>query len=199
MKQAKYLQIDKTEKVYSSPRQEGTYLYFTGTGDNTASGAIGEGSSLFLTNTEAEKTVARSVQFIEEVYLKDGYIFWQNAVVGDRASLLVYLPANTPTPSEEDTGNAVLVDGVPTYITASETPDETWVGTHLYFPVDVDLIRFVNKFHLMGTNVHGLCIESSDAAHIPKELMFRLELYSPTNNPDISVSVMMEMYRENTI
>jgi hypothetical protein len=199
MKKSRYLQIDKTEKVYSSPRQEGTYLYFTGAGDDMNNGKIGEGPSMYMTNGSASDKVSKEVQFLETVFLKDGYLFWESAKVGDRVSLTVFLPANTPYLSETEQGNAVLVGGVPQYITASQVPDETWTGTHLYFPVDVDLIRFVNKFHLIGSNSHGLCIESNDAAEIDSMLKFRLEIYSPTKNPDLTVSVMMEMYRENTI
>jgi hypothetical protein len=143
MKKSRYLQIDKTEKIYSSPRQEGTYLYFTGAGDDMNNSRIGEGPSMYMTNGSALDKVSKEIQFLETVFIKDGYLFWENA--------------------------------------------------------KVDLIRFVNKFHLIGSNNHGLCIESNDAAEIESMLKFRLEIYSPTKNPDLTVSVMMEMYRENTI
>lgn len=199
MKKSRYLQVDKTEKIYSSPRQEGTLLYFTGAGDDVANNKIGEGPSMYIVNTSGLSTITKHVQFTENVFLKDGYIFWENAAPGDRASLIVYIPAGVPFKSPTEQGNAILVDGTPQYVTASTTPDETWVGTHIYSPIDIDLIRFVNKFHMIGTNVHGLCIESDDAAEVEPELKLRIEVYSPNSNTNLTVSVMLEMYRENTI
>ena len=195
-KRQRLLQRDKTEKVYSSPRQEDTYLYFTGTGDDISGNRVGEGSSLYLINTDGNKNVVKEAQFLEDIYLKDGYLFWQNAAIGDRVSMEVYLPANVVMVHDEEKGNA---DADGEYVTDSETPDETWIGTHIKFPFDYTLIRFVNKFNLIGDNTHGLCIESTDAALIAKELKMKVIVYSPTENAKLVVSVMMEMYRERTI
>lgn len=199
MKQSRYLQVDKTEKIHTSPRQEGTYLYFTGRGDLPNS--VGNGEWFRLTNETGLSYKEIITGFNETVFLKDGYVFWQNATVGDSASLEVILPANTPFLSEFQTGNAGVVDenGTISYITASQTPDETWVGTHLLFPIDVALFRFVNSFSLLGTNEHGLVLNSQDAAEISSELKFRLSFHSESPNPNLVVSVLMEMYRKNTI
>ena len=199
MKKSRYLQVDKTEKIHTSPRQEGTFLYFTGRGDTDTS--VGDGKCLRLTNESGLQYKEIITGFNETVFIKDGYVFWQNATVGDSVSLEVILPANTPYISEAQTGNAGVVDenGTISYITASQTPDETWVGTHLLFPINVALFRFVNSFSLLGTNEHGLVLNSPDAAEIGPELKFRLSFKSDAPNPNLVVSVLMEMYRKNTI
>jgi hypothetical protein len=198
-KKSRFLQHDKTEKMFTSPRQEGTYLYITSKGDDIANNIRGKGSSLIIDNTiDKSSTKIIETQFIDNIFMKDGIIFWENAVLGDTISLELVLPANVPFLSETTTGNAVIIDGVPTYITTSQIPDQTWTGTHIYFPMDVVLFRFVNEFCLIGTNYTGLTLESSDTAEIPKEFKIRLLLNSSTSS-DIKVIVNIETYRYRTI
>lgn len=200
MRTNRFVKPDGTEIVHNSPKQEGTSLYVTGAGDNVETGAIGAGTSFVLQNANGDALISVQGQFCDDIYLKDGYVMWQNAVIGDRLSLDIILPAEVPMHSENETGNAAEnEDGVIDYITDSTTPDETWVGTHLLFPVDVVMNRFVNKLHLLGSNTTGLVIVSSDAAFVNKELVYKISVTSPTSNPDILVSVLMETYRERTV
>jgi hypothetical protein len=196
----KSIHRDGTQKIFSSPSYDGTFLYFTGRGDSETEG-IGNGEAFRLTNEEGVQYKEIITGYNEDVFLKDGYVFWQNATVGDAVSLEIVLPANTVYPSLEQQGNAGIIDenGTISYITASQTPDETWIGTHLLFPIDVTLFRFVNNFSLLGTNEHGLLLESSDVAKVNKELKFRLSFKSEAPNPNLVVSVLMEMYREHTV
>lgn len=196
----KSIHRDGTQKTFSSPSYDGTFLYFTGKGDSLTEG-VGKGDAFILTNEEGVQYKEIIAGYNEDVFLKDGYVFWQNATVGDSISLEIILPANTVFDSMEQQGNAGVVDenGTISYITASQTPDETWVGTHLLFPIDVVLFRFVNHFSLLGTNEHGLLLESSDVAKVEQKLKFRLSFSSEAPNPNLVVSVLMEMYRENTI
>ena len=178
-KKQRFLQADKTEKIHSSPRQESTFLYFTGKGDNIESGKIGDGESLFLSNTSGLSEVSTVVSFTENVFLKDGYFFWENAAHGDEVSLEVFLPGNTPFPHPTEAGNSIIINGVPQYITASPTPDSTWTGTHVFSPYDITMFRFVNSFSLIGSNNQGLCLESSDAVEIESELSIRFIMKTP--------------------
>ena len=73
-----------------------------------------------------------------------------------------------------------------------------WVA-HLLFPMDVTLFRFVNNFSLLGTNEHGLLLGSPDVAKISQDLKFRLSFKSEAPNPNLVVSVLMEMYRKTTV
>ena len=108
------------------------------------------------------------------------------------------LPANTPFISTGNQGNADLIDGNIVNITASTTPDETWTGEYLLFPIDVVLFKFVNQFSLLGSNTYGLLLESYDTAEIPPLLKFRFTLNSPSQS-DIKVLINIFTYRHKTI
>lgn len=90
------------------------------------------------------------------------------------------------------------INCVITYITASTSPDSTWIGQYILFPIDVVLFRFINKFAVMGSNTHGLTIESSDTAEIQKELKIRFTLESPSLS-NVKAIINLETYREQTI
>jgi len=199
MMQKRNINRDGSLKIFSSPSERGTYLYFTGRGDDLVNGIVGKGEKLDLINPDAEQEVSIDIGFTETVYLKDGYMFWENAQYGDTISLEVILPANTPMPMPDGNGNADYVDGGITYITTSSVRDETWVGAFMLVPEDTAILRFINDVSLIGTNTTGVVLESMDTAKIIKELRFRLVLKSESNNDAIRVSMFVEMYRENLI
>ena len=203
-KRNRFLQVDKTEKMFSSPRQEGTFLYFTSTGDNPnpspGTTGIGEGENLYFKNSAGLTSHIVNAQFNETVFIKDAYIFWENAKLGDRLSLSIILPANTPYLKEDGAGNAADDgNGNIVNITASPYPDETWIGSHILFPIEITLMRFINKINLLGTNHHGVVLESPDTAEMDDCLEFRLLIESPSGNTELTVSMMAELYRVNTI
>jgi len=201
MRKQRFLQHDGTEKFFTSPRQEGTYLNFTSCGDDLQNNLIGEGQNLSIDNSDGNKNTERIIEtsFLDNIFLKDGIVFWQNADFGDTITLDIVLPANTPYLAEDNNGNAEKKsDGSYEIITSSAVPDETWTGSYFLFNVDVTMFRFVNKFQLIGTNTYGLVLESSDTAEIPKELKFRFVLNTPSNS-DVKVLINMEIYRENTV
>lgn len=193
------LHRDGAKKVYESPAIAGQYLYFTNRGDDILNGIVGKGNHFFIENPNALPEASVKAQFTEDIQLKDAYIFWEGAVWGDSLTFEVELPANTLFLSATDQGNVNIVDGLPVAITTSITPDATWTGTHLFFPIDIILIRFVNEFGLNGTNSVGTILESTGVALINKELKIKMSLKSDTNNPNIKISVMAEVYRETTI
>jgi len=192
---------DGTKKIYSTPSFDGTFLYFTSSGDNLETREIGNGQKLAISNEDEEQSKIVECSFLEDVYLKDGFAFWENAIFGDEITLEVVLPANTPMIAQEDNGNADLIDGEVQYITSSEAPDETWVGNYFLFPVDYIVNRFVNKVNILGTNYVGLILESSDIALIPDIFKFRFT-YNNSNgstNKNIKVSIVLELYRKHTV
>ena len=199
MKKSRYLQHDKTEKIYTSSRQEGTFLYITSRGDDIINQKRGKGSQLILDNTVDKRTYkVIETQFIDNIFLKDGFIIWENAVLGDTISLELVLPAGVLFPADNGDGNFNVVNSVPELITQSQTPDSTWTGTHYMFPIDVTLFRYVNEFALLGTNHSGLILESSDTAEIQKELKIKFILNSPSQS-DIRAIINIEAYREFTL
>jgi len=192
---------DGSTKIYSSPSFDGTYLYFTSAGDNLETREVGEGQKLTISNEDEEQVISVECSFLEDVYLKDGFAFWENAIFGDEITLEIVLPANTPMLSEDKAGNADYVDGSIDYITDSKVPDETWVGEYYLFPSDYTINRFVNKINILGTNYKGLILESSDIALISKIFKFRFTYNNDnqTTNKNIKVSIVLELYREHTV
>lgn len=194
MKNFKLTQKDGTQKVHTTPRIEGTFLYFTGRGDDLVGGNIGEGPELILKNTDGSPMSAKTVVFgfSEDIWLKDGYIFWKGGDFGDYGSMEIFLPANTYYKTPHSTGNYDLIDGV--YVA-----NATWTGEYLMLPIDYTLNRFVNKVHLVGDNTVGLLLESSDIDVVTTQLRMRVIMGSPSVNPNLEMAVTMEMYRTKTI
>ena len=193
------LHRDGTQKVYESPAIAGQYLVFTSKGDDIVNNTVGNGSQFFIENPNGLDEVAVDVQFMEDIQVKDAYFFWENANWGDSISIEAILPANTLFPSLTNTGNINIIDGNITPVTSSMTPDETWTGSHMYFPIDVTLIKFVNEMMIHGTNIVGTILESKGVAYLPKMLKFKMVYKSTTKNPNIKLSALAEVYRNTTI
>lgn len=196
----KFIQPDGTEKLFTSPRFEGTYLYVTSRGDDLTNNVVGAGNQFYYKNTEVKTYHEICFGFIETIYLKDGIAFWKNAVPGDEITVEAYIPAYTPFLCPTGRGNVnVSESGEVQFVTASTTPDETWTGTHIFSDQDISVIRFINKAILFGTNEHGLVIESQDAAEIVKDLNLKLKIFSSSANPNLEFALMLEMYRNTTV
>lgn len=192
---------DGTTKVYLSPAIPGQYLTFTNRGDDIVNNTIGTGKNLLISNPDNKLEIYIESQFTENVQLKDAYIFWENALLGDYLTGELILPANTPFKKSDKKGNAEMINGTVQNITSSTNPDNTWTGSYILFPVDVPLVKFLNDMPLLGTNNIGTVLESTGTALIYKDLKQRLtyKRYDTTPNPNINISIMLEIYRDNTI
>lgn len=187
-----YIQRDGTRKTFTSPKQGDTNLYITSRGDDVVAGTRGNGETFVVQGVpDGEKTI--SIQFIDDVYIKDGVVLWQNAKLGDSISLEIVLPANTMFPSPTNTGNYDIDE----YGTVVENTTNT--GEYMMYPIDIVLNRFLNEVMIMGDNTIGYIIESADTALIPPQLKTRLKVKSTTNNPDLILTVSAEVYRKYTV
>ncbi len=187
-----YVQRDGTRKMFSSPKQGDTNLYITSRGDDIENGTRGNGNIFKIEGVpNGEETI--SIQFIDDVYLKDGTILWQNAKLGDSLSLEIILPENTLFPSPNGSGNYDVNE----YGNVVENADGT--GDYIMYPIPITLNRFVNSVMILGDNTVGYIIESADTALIPKQLKTRLRVNSETNNEDLIVVVSAEVYRKYTV
>jgi len=193
------LHRDGTKKVYESPAMSGQYIYFTSRGDDMENKIIGKGSKFYLDNVDGLESKSVSIQFLEDTQVKDSYLMWENAVWGDTVTIEVMLPKDTLMLSPTNQGNVNVINGSPEAVTESQAPDETWTGTHIYFPVDVSLVRFVNEIMINGTNNMGMILESKGVALVQKELQLKMTLKSETKNTSIKLGVIAELYRVNTI
>ena len=187
-----FVQLDGTPKTYNTSRQGETYLYITGAGDDLVNGVRGAGDAIKVkgcVNCINSKTIG----FIDDIYLKDGIIFWNNAIEGDSITIEIILPANTMFVSPTNTGNYDIDEF------GNVTPNTTNTGGYMMYTVDITTNRFINMFEIMGTNDLGLTIESSDTAFIPKQLLIKIITKSTSNNPDLLVRFSVELYREITV
>ena len=189
------LHRDGSPKMYNSPANEGQYLYFTCAGDDIQNKKVGEGDTTLITNPDGLTKIIKEIQFLEDVQLKDGYIFWENAVVGDHLCVEIVLPANTPLPSATNKGNVNFAkDG-----SIVPVVDESWTGTHIFIPFDIPVVKFVNKMHLFGTNVKGTVLESLGVALVKSIFKLRVTFHTPSKNTNINLVMMAEVFRENTL
>ena len=187
-----YIQRDGTKKMFSSPKQGDTNLYITSRGDNIEEGDRGSGEILIVDGVpEGEKII--SIQFVDDVYLKDGVILWQNAVIGDRMTLEIILPENTMFPSPASTGNYDVNEY------GEVVHNDNGTGEYMMYPIPITLNRFVNEVMIIGDNTKGYIIESADTALIPKQLKTQLRVNSETNNENLILTVSIELYRKYTV
>ena len=191
-KNTTYVQSDGTPKLYVSSRQENSRLYYTSRFDDVENGQRGKGELMLIRNTEGLTEYILEGQFIDDIYLKDGYILWENAVVGDTLTMEVILPANTPMPRPQRDGNYDIVDNQ-----FVENTDGT--GAYILYPIDVVVERYVNDILVLGTNTVGYVMESSDTALLPNIFKLRITMKSPTGNVNLVVAVCMEIYRTKSI
>ena len=187
-----HTQRDGTLKIFASARQANTLLYLTARGDDLVNSKIGEGSPLLIQNNGIDTETSVETQFLDDVYLKDGYVYWQNASPGDSVSCEIVLPANTLFPSDNGTGNYDIVDNVP-------VSNSSGTGNYIMYPIDIVVNRFVNRFLILGTNTVGTVLESQDTALIPKQLKFRFTHYTNTPNSNFAVAINLELYRDRTV
>jgi len=191
MIKSRFLQEDKTEKVHTTPRQEGTSLYYTGAFDDITNNKIGEGETIAIQNTFSSSKVIVEGYFTEDIFIKDGVLFWTNAAIGDEVTFSIVLPAGVPHYVGLN-GNCNIVNGEVILV-------EDWSGDHIITSEDYVVHRFLNRIPILDSNPYGLSLDSNDVARMSKELKFRLTLTSKTKNENICISVLMGMYRENTV
>ena len=191
-KESKFVQLDGTPKMYVSARQENTRLYYTSEFDDVANNVRGGGDVFLFRNTDALNQLVIEGKFIDDIYLKDGYLMWTDAVVGDTVSMEVVLPANQPMPKIERDGNYDLVDG-------AMVENTTGNGGYIMYPVDIVIDRFANKVLIIGTNTTGFVMTSADTAILPSIFKVRFTVDSPTGNVNLNVVVSLETYREKTV
>lgn len=187
-----FVQLDGTPKTYNTSRQGETFLYITGSGDDLVNGLRGKGAPLKIKGVSTGESKLM-VGFLDDIFLKDGILFWNNGMEGDSISVEIVLPANTFFVSPTNTGNYDLD------LANNPIPNATNTGSYMMYPIDITVNRFINRFEIQGTNEIGLVIESSDTAFIPKQLQIRLVLTSTSSNPDVSVRFVTEIYRESTV
>jgi len=83
---------DGLPKVYPSPRPHGTTTYFAGAGDDTINNIVGGGNKIIFDFASSDDTKSVDLEFIEDVWIKDGYIICENAPLGAYVDIAIVHP-----------------------------------------------------------------------------------------------------------
>lgn len=142
------------QKVRVTTKPTGHYTYFTGEGDDISNSTIGGGSSLnfSMTSTDTSKTV--DMQFINNVYIKDGYVITSNAPLGASLDVTVVSP---------DDGSTVAIFANKVPLLGSNT-----------IPLNAEDRAGIDQGLILRVTVHNSSNASSDF-----QLVGRMELFRP--------------------
>ncbi len=85
---------DGLPKVYPSPRPHGTTTYFAGAGDDTTNNIVGGGNKIIFSLTAGDSSKTVDLEFIEDIWIKDGYMICEDAPFGATIDIIVIHPVN---------------------------------------------------------------------------------------------------------
>jgi len=126
----------------ASDRPKDHYRHITGRADNFVTNKIGNGDPIAL-SVEPGNTEYFDIKFLDNVYVKDGSMWYKDAEFGSNLSVVVVCPANYPFPAPAGNGNYDIVNGIPTQ-NANNT------GQYFIVPVETVVFRFVNAMNFFG-------------------------------------------------
>lgn len=176
-----FSQTDKMEVIAES-RPPGHYTVFTSCGDGTG---IGDGKDLQwnFANTDDEVTSEIPgyreknihVYFNEDIYIKEGAVYFQNAPFGCFVKMFVVCPAGG---YYRDRNGAIQMAAV-----------------------DTEVFCFVPKHFICGSCPQGdeLNTEGCTRDPIPKGYYFKFEVYTPDTDNISTGHITLEIYRPRTI
>ena len=162
----------------ASSRPRGTKTTFTMRGDHATNG-IGEGTIMewdmaSITAADGRKKKTIDVTFNEEIWIKEGCVYFHNTNKGTFCNMSVVCPA----------GGYVIVNGNPVQV-----------------PVDTVVSRYVIHHFIQGDCPMGdeLNTEEAQENALPIGYIVRLEVDGPEADTDGNGYVSFELYRKNTI
>lgn len=181
------------KRIYTaSDRPQDHYRYFTTCGDNLTTRVRGDGECLEYAVAPGEEQ-AIDIQFIDDVYLKDGSMIYHDAEMGSRLRVEIWVPAGLPYPSKGD-GNFDYVNG-------SFVPNSTNTGKYWIRDVETMVHRFINQMSMFGMGRQYEKIDTSEPNFIPKEWIIRLTVINaPLDKTDktIRATITLGLYRKQT-
>lgn len=177
----------------SSDRPMGYYRHFTGAGDDVTSNpkVIGAGPSIHLV-AEAGQTSTLDIHFVDDVYVRDGEVWFLNAGFDSHLGIDVICPANVPFPSPTKTGTLDLT-------ATGFVPNTNGSGAFMTAPVEVKLFRFLNRFHLVGSEGRG-SVQSPEPflLNYPYFLRYSIQADADLTAP-LKAAITMGMFRKKTV
>ncbi len=180
----------------ASDRPQDHYRHFTGAGDDMVGGIRGGGTQLVWSVNPPEDPEHIDVQFLDDVYLKDGHIKYVNAPMGSYFHVETFVPPFVPFPAPDLNGNTDIVEGVP-------VANGTGTGTHWRSNVEVLVNRFINKLPLLGTGEREAYSAEPVLIHTPFKTRFSVHRAVPAGgeaDPPVPMELILTLglYRKAT-
>lgn len=180
-----------TQIVASSDRPNGTYRYFTDSGDDKDQNIVGGGDRLMF---DVPPTESRSVyvRFIRDTWIKDGQVVYENAAFGSYLTLEVVVPAGIPFPAIDGNGNFDLVG-------TNYVPNATNTGTLFILPVEATVFRFLNRYPLFSTGNGFGQITSPEPELVQKEITIKLTCHNAGTESNLKAHVLLGCFIPRTV
>ena len=180
----------------ASDRPQDHYRHFTGVGDDMVGGVRGAGAQLIWSVNPPEDPEHIDVQFLDDVYLKDGHIKYVNAPMGSYFHVETFVPPFVPFPAPGLNGNTDMVEGVP-------VANNTGTGTHWRSNTETLVNRFINKLPLLGTGEREAYSAEPVLIHTPFKTRFSVHRAVPAGgeaDPPVPMELILTLglYRKAT-
>ncbi len=194
---ADQLTRDGKKIVTSSDRPQDHYRHFTGAGDKMdAPTKRGNGTQLTWVVHPDEDPEHIDAQFLDDVYLKDGHIKYENAPLGSYFHVETYAPPMVPFPAPGNNGNTdITAQGIVANVTGT--------GKYWRSPSETLLNRFINKLPLLGSGEREAL--SAEPVLIPSPYITRFSVHREIpdggeQDPPVSMTVVLTLglYRKTT-
>lgn len=177
----------------ASDRPKDHYRCYTGRSDDLVLKQIGQGEDFTICLPPGENYGKTDAKFLDDVYIKDGEVLYENAVFDTYLSCFVICPPNIPFPSPTQTGTLDLVNG-------QFIVNQTGTGSYMTAPVEVNLFRFINHLHILGSNKTAVTSVEPFQVYAPYFLRFSITVPSTIERTlPVNVAINMGMYRKKTI
>lgn len=179
------------KKIFTtSDRPQDHYRYFTTCGDDVASQKRGGGTCL-LYDVAPGQSQSIDVEFMDDVYLKDGSMLYSSAAMGSWLRVDVICPAGSIYPTRDSDGNVDIVNGMP-------VPNENGTGVYRLATEDVTVHRFINHMAMYAVDRERENIDTAEPNFIPHSWRIRCTIKNNGDTP-LPACITLGMYRKITL
>lgn len=176
--------------ITASDRPKDHYRHYSSHGDHVANNERGGGQALIFIVPPGQTQVI-DTEFLEDIYIKDGAVAFENASIGSHVSVEIVAPMGVPYP-------AIFQNGNFDYINGSMIPNATNTGS--YF-IDLDsenvFLRFMHRLLILGS--HNLVTSAPEPSLLPRRCLQRFSVYNASTTVDLSAVIHMGLYRKFTM
>ena len=175
--------------ITASDRPKDHYRHFSSSGDDVANKVRGGGPQLIFDVPPGE-THTIDTAFIDDLYLKDGIVIYQNAELGSYINMDIIVPPNTPYPAIFHDGNFDLVNG-------HLVPNADNTGEYCMYNEEKVYLRFINRMLMLGTLRDN--VTAPEPSFLPKTVFQRFSIHNGSAENNLKAVVAMGLYRMKTI